>query len=272
MMNFLPLTPAMDSSVGKTFSKPQDEFPLWQPGEVPGALGTDPEKDIPTLTPFWPTPDKRTGAAMIVCPGGGYAGLAPHEGRDFALWLNERGIAAFVLKYRLGSNNYRYPSMLNDVQRALRLVRSRSAEWKINPGKIGVMGSSAGGHLASMAVTRFDAGQADAADPVERASSRPDLGILCYPVITMGAQTHVGSKTNLMGEEPPPDLVALLSSELQVTQKTPPCFIWHTADDQAVPVQNSLDFAHALLENGVAFDLHIYQQGPHGQGLGGGRL
>ena len=205
---------------------------------------------------------------MVICPGGGYGGLAAHEGKGYALWLNDHGIAAFVLKYRLGSNGYHHPAMLNDVQRAVRAVRFHAAEWKIDPAKIGVMGSSAGGHLASTAVTHFDAGLPDAADPVDRVSSRPDLGILCYPVISMGALTHGGSKRNLLGPNPAPDLVTLLSSELQVTKETPPCFIWHTAADPAVPVQNSLMFAAALAEKKVPFDLHIYEKGGHGLGLG----
>jgi len=242
-------------------------IPLWA-GSVPGALGTDPVKDIPTLTPFRPAPDKATGAAMIICPGGGYGGLAAHEGKDYALWLNGQGVMCFVLKYRLGSNHYRHPAMLNDVNRAVRWVRFHADDWKINPGKIGVMGSSAGGHLASTAVTHYDGGITNAPDPVDRVSSRPDLGVLCYAVITMGGMTHGGSRNNLLGPTPSPDLIRLLSNELQVTRDTPPCFVWHTADDGGVPVANSIQFAEALSRNKVPFDLHIYQHGPHGLGLG----
>ena len=205
---------------------------------------------------------------MVICPGGGYHALAEHEGRDYALWLAERGIAGFVLKYRLGSSGYRHPAMMHDVQRAIRLVRAHAAEWGINPSKIGVMGSSAGGHLASTALTHFDAGKADAADPIERVSSRPDLGVLCYAVISMGVQTHGGSKQNLLGDDPAPELVTLLSNELQVTRETPPCFIWHTRDDGTVPVVNSQMFADALQKAGVPFELHIFQTGAHGLGLG----
>ena len=151
---------------------------------------------------------------------------------------------------------------MDDIQRAIRLVRFHASEWKVNPAQIGVMGSSAGGHLASAALTHFDAGKPDAEDPVDRVSCRPDLGVLCYPVITMGPGAHEGSRKNLLGPEPPPELVALLSSELQVTKDTPPCFLWHTRDDQAVPVQNSLEFASALLKHGVPFDLHVYQNWP----------
>ncbi|MDF2439174.1 MAG: hypothetical protein JWN98_158 [Abditibacteriota bacterium] len=248
-------------------AQPQQEWPLW-PTAAPGALGTDPVKDVPTLTPYWPAADKATGAAVVICPGGGYGGLAAHEGRDYALWLNERGVAGFVLKYRLGSSNYRHPAMLNDVSRAIRTVRANAVTWKLDPKRIGVMGSSAGGHLASTALTHFDAGQAAATDPIERVSSRPDLGILCYPVISMGPNTHQGSKSNLLGQEPSPELVRLLSNELQVTKDTPTCFLWHTWEDTAVKIENSMEFASALRRNDVPFDLHIYQRGAHGLGLG----
>jgi acetyl esterase/lipase len=241
-------------------------FPLW-PGGAPGALGKD-DKDIPTLTPFLPDPGKATGASIVICPGGGYGGLASHEGKDYARFLNEQGIAGFVLKYRLGSSGYRHPVMLQDAARAVRTVRAHAVEWNIDPKKVGIMGSSAGGHLASTLLTHFDSGQSDAADPIDRQSSRPDLGILCYPVITMGAFTHQGSKSNLLGKDPSPELVRNLSNELQVTKETPPVFLWHTWEDNAVPVENSLQFAEALRKAGVPFDLHIYQQGAHGLGLG----
>ena len=243
-----------------------NSFPLWPDGP-PGALGKE-SKDIPTLTPFLPSADKATGAAMVICPGGGYGGLADHEGSHYARWLNDQGVAGFVLKYRLGSAGYRHPVMLQDAARALRTVRARADEWKLDPKRIGIMGSSAGGHLASTLLTHFDAGKTDAADPIERASSRPDLGILCYAVITMGEFTHGGSKKNLLGENPSPELVRELSNELQVTKETPPCFVWHTAADTAVPVENSLAFAAALRKSGVPFDLHIYERGRHGIGLG----
>ena len=247
-------------------AQPTNSFPLW-PESAPGALGEQ-DKDIPTLTPYWPDPVKATGAAIVICPGGGYGGLAPHEGRDYARFLNEYGIAGFVLKYRLGSGGYRHPVMLQDAARAVRLVRARAGEWKLDTHRIGIMGSSAGGHLASTLVTHFDAGKPDAADLVEQQSSRPDLGILCYAVITMGQFTHQGSKQNLLGKDPSPELVRELSNELQVTKDTPPCFVWHTYEDNAVPVENSLQFAEALRRVGVPFDLHIYQKGPHGLGLG----
>jgi acetyl esterase/lipase len=150
-------------------------------------------------------------------------------------------------------------------------VRSRAAEWKLDPKRVGIIGSSAGGHLASTLLTHFSTGKADDADPIERESSRPDIGILCYPVITLGEHTHQGSKNNLLGKDPAPELVELLSNEKQVTKDTPPCFIWHTGEDTAVKVENSLEFAAALRRAGVPFDLHVYQKGAHGIGLGGGR-
>ena len=238
---------------------------LWE-SNVPGALG-DKEQDIPTITPYFPDAEKANGSAIVICPGGAYAGLAQHEGNDYALFLNKAGIACFVLKYRLGTHGYRHPVMLQDAQRAVRLVRSRSAQWKINPDKIGIMGSSAGGHLASTLLTHFDEGNPNAGDPIEKFSCRPNFGILCYPVITMGENTHQGTKNNLLGKDPQPELIKLLSNELQVKSNTPPCFIWHTWEDKAVKVENSIGFAMALRRAGIPFDLHIYQKGPHGIGL-----
>ena len=248
---------------------PLDPIPLW-PAGAPGALGTA-EQDIPTLTAFLPAPEKATGTVVVVCPGGGYGGLAGHEGAAYAEWLAENGVAGIVLKYRLGSKGYRHPAMLNDAARAVRLARTKAAEWKIDAKRVGIMGSSAGGHLASTLLTHFDAGKPGDADPVEQQSSRPDFGILCYAVITMGPDTHGGSRQNLLGTSPAPELIELLSNEKQVTKNTPPCFLWHTADDSAVKVENSLEFAAALRRAGVPFDLHIYQRGPHGMGLSQGK-
>jgi acetyl esterase/lipase len=241
-------------------------LPLWPDG-APGALGHEP-KDIPTLTVYFPDAGTATGAAMVICPGGGYAMLAPHEGEGYAHWLNQQGIASFVLKYRLGSSGYRHPRMLEDAARALRMVRFHAEEWKLDPNRIGIIGSSAGGHLASTLLTHFDAGHADAADPTDRLSCRPDLGVLCYAVITMGDETHRGSRDNLLGKDPSPELIQKLSNQLHVTKETPPCFIFHTYDDDAVPVENSLEFAEALRQARVPFELHIYQHGAHGMGLG----
>lgn len=264
-MKLAPLAILTVLTLTRLGAAPLDPVLLWPDG-APGALGNE-EKDRPTLTPYLPDAGVATGAAVVVCPGGGYGMLAPHEGHDYALWLNQQGVAAFVLKYRLGSNGYRHPAMLHDAARALRLVRAKADEWKVDPQRVGIMGSSAGGHLASTALTHFDAGQPAAADLVERQSSRPDLGILCYPVITLGQFTHQGSKNNLLGADPAPELVALLSNELQVTPRTPPCFVWSTWEDSAVPVENSLQFVTALRKAGVPTDFHIYQKGPHGIGL-----
>jgi acetyl esterase/lipase len=259
-------TIALCGLITVTHAQPTNSFPLW-PGDAPGALGKQ-LKDTPTLTPFYPSPEKATGAAIIICPGGGYAHLAPHEGEGYARWLNENGITAFVLKYRLGSDGYRHPSMLLDAARAIRLVRANANDWHLDPKRIGIIGSSAGGHVASTVMTHFESGKSDATDPVERVSSRPDLGILCYAVITMGKFAHQGSKNNLLGTNATPELVQELSNELQVTKDTPPCFLWSTFEDKTVPVENTLQFAEALGKAGVPFDLHIYQKGGHGMGLG----
>src|SRR5437870_1441725 len=239
---------------------------LW-PNGAPGAVGKEPI-DIPTLTPYLAPKEKATCAAVIVCPGGGYSHLADHEGRPVAEWLNTLGITAFVLKYRLGPS-YHHPAPLQDAARAIRTVRARASEWMIDPKRIGIIGFSAGGHVASTIGTHFDSGKPDASDPIERVSSRPDLMILIYPVITMREFTHAGSRRMLLGENPSPDLVALLSNEEQVTKETAPVFLVHTANDPAVPVENSLRFAEALKKVGVPFELNIYERGPHGFGLGG---
>ena len=241
-------------------------IPLWPEG-APGALGTK-SNDIPTLTPYLPDATNVNGAAMVICPGGGYVGLAAHEGNDYALWLNQHGVTCFVLKYRLGSSGYHYPAEYQDVERAIRWVRAHADDYKINSKRVGIMGSSAGGHLASMALTHFDSGDANSVDPVERQGSRPDLGILCYPVITMGEFTHRGSRQALLGTNQTPEIVSYLSSELQVTTNTPPCFIWTTSEDRTVPPEDTLMFAAALRKNHVPFDVHIYQKGAHGMGLG----
>ena len=244
-----------------------NSFPLWPDG-APGALGKG-TNDIPTLTPFLPDPGAATGAAIVICPGGGYGGLADHEGSHYARWFNELGIAGFVLKYRLGSAGYRHPVMLNDAARALRTVRARAGEWNVDPKRIGIIGSSAGGHLASTLVTHFDAGKPDSADPIERVSSRPDLGILCYPVITLvGPHAHLGSRRNLLGRDAPDELAETLSNEKHVTKNTPPCFLWHTWEDNGVHIENAMMFAAALQAAHVRFELHVYERGPHGLGLG----
>jgi acetyl esterase/lipase len=256
------------SSLAQTSPAPAPaSIPLWPHG-APGALGSAPA-DIPTITPYLPAPGKGSGAALVICPGGAYAKLSPHEGEAYAHFFNANGITAFVLAYRLGTNGYHYPAMFQDVCRALRYVRAHAADWSIDPHRIGIVGSSAGGHLASTLLTHFDAGKPGDPDPIERQSDRPDLGILCYPVITMGPNAHAVSKANLLGPNPSPALVTLLSNELQVTSDTPPCFLFHTWEDKAVKVENTLSFADALRAHGVPFDLHIYEHGGHGTGLGG---
>jgi acetyl esterase/lipase len=240
--------------------------PLWTE-KAPGAHGSA-SADVPTVTPYLPAPDKASGAALLVFAGGSYAWRSSHEGEGYGRWLAEQGIAAFVVNYRISKDGYHYPAMWNDATRAIRLVRFRAAEWGVDPHRVGVIGSSAGGHLASLLLTHFDAGNPDDPDPIEQQSSRPDLGILCYAVITMGEGTHLGSRNNLLGPDPAPGLAEFLSSEKQVTLETPPCFIWHMCDDEAVVVKNAMAFADALRANGVRFELHVYEKGGHGLGLG----
>lgn len=239
---------------------------LWE-GAAPGSLGERPV-DQPTLTAYLPERAKRNGATIIVLPGGGYSNLAAHEGAGYAEWFASQGYTAYVLKYRLGSAGYRHPAMLNDVARAVRMARVWAKRDGLDPAKIGVIGSSAGGHLAATIATHFEAGKADAADAIERESSRPDIVVLCYPVITLGEFAHAGSRNQLLGQTPAPELVQNLSNELQVTKETPPCFIWHTVEDRTVPVENALLFASALRKANVPFSLHIYETGAHGLGLG----
>ena len=241
-------------------------IPLWTPGAVPGARGAGPA-DVPTITPYLLAAERPRGA-VIVCPGGGYAGLAPHEGEPVAQWLNGAGISALVLRYRVAP--YRHPCPLLDVQRAIRTVRQRATEWGIDPEKVAVLGFSAGGHLTATAGTHYDAGDAGAVDPVDRQGCRPDAIVPCYAVITFGEHRHNGSLVNLLGADAPEDLRRSLSAELQVTSDTPPAFVWHTADDGGVPALNSLMFAVALARHSVPFELHVYESGRHGLGLATG--
>ena len=239
--------------------------PLW-PNGAPEALGND-EPDRPSLTIHLPQSNV-AHSGVVVCPGGGYGMLAvDHEGRQIAEWLNARGVAAFVLRYRLGPR-YHHPIELGDAQRALRFVRFHAADYGIASDKIGIWGFSAGGHLASTAGTHFDAGNADAADPIDRMSSRPDFMILAYPVISFTTPyTHRGSLRNLLGDNPDPKLVASLSNETQVTPQTPPTFLFHTNTDSGVPPENSVLFYMALRKAGVPAEMHIYERGEHGVGL-----
>jgi acetyl esterase/lipase len=250
-------------------------YRLWPDG-APGALGKETGDefhagDIPTITLYRPDPARATGAAVVVCPGGGYGMLATeHEGKDVADWLNTLGVTAIVLKYRLGPQ-YHHPAMLQDAQRAIRTARGRAKEWGVDPGRVAILGFSAGGHLASTAATHFDAGKADASDPIEQQSCRPDLAILVYPVIALATPYgHSGSLKNLLGPNPPRELIEELSNERQVTKDTPPTFLAHTSEDRAVPVENSLLFALALRKEKVLAELHVFEKGQHGLGLGTG--
>jgi acetyl esterase/lipase len=244
---------------------PKEEL-LWPKG-APGAVGTE-DRDKPSITIHLPPAEKATGTAVVVCPGGGYGALAmDHEGKQIAAWLNQRGVAAFVLKYRLGPR-YHHPAPLQDAQRALRTVRARAKDWNVDPGRVGIWGFSAGGHLASTAATHFDDGNADAADPIDKAGCRPDFAVLCYPVITLKPPyAHAGSRRNLLGDKPDPKLLDSLCNETQVTAKTPPTFLFHTNEDSGVPPENSILFYLALRKNKVPAELHVYEKGRHGVGL-----
>jgi acetyl esterase/lipase len=204
----------------------------------------------------------------VVLPGGGYGGHADHEGRPVAEWLNGLGITAVVLKYRLAPHSH-HPAMLEDAARASRTVRANAESWKVDRSRVGVLGFSAGGHLASTIATHFDAGDPNAKDAIDRLSSRPDRAILIYPVISLVTPfTHIGSKRNLLGTNPPEGLAESLSNELQVTAETPPTFLAHTDQDKAVPPENSLLFALALRKAKVPVELHLFEEGQHGLGLG----
>jgi acetyl esterase/lipase len=239
---------------------------LWPDG-APGAVGTE-DVDKPTMALYPASEQRSTGAAVVVCPGGGYRNLAmDHEGVQIARWLNSIGVAAFVLKYRLGPR-YHHPAPLDDAQRALRYVRLNAAKFRIDHDRVGIWGFSAGGHLASTAATHFDRGDAAAAEPIDRMNARPDFAILGYPVISfMTEYTHEGSRRNLLGDNPDPELVELLSNEKQVTAETPPTFLFHTNEDTGVPPENSVLFYLALRKAGVPAELHIYERGRHGVGL-----
>ncbi|HYG78697.1 MAG TPA: alpha/beta hydrolase [Planctomycetota bacterium] len=237
---------------------------LW-PDKAPGALGDSPA-DTPTLQVFLPAEGTATGSAMIVCPGGGYGGLAGHEGPTIGEWFAKNGITAFVLRYRLGPK-YNHPIELGDAQRAIRFVRAQAADWKLDPNRIGILGFSAGGHLASTAATHYDEGKPDAADPIDKVSCRPNAQILIYPVVTMGPGTHAGSKSNLLGKNPSQELIDLLSNEKHVNDKTPPAFVVHSTKDTVVPVSNSDNYVEALKKAGVPHEYIRGEFGNHGFGL-----
>jgi acetyl esterase/lipase len=262
-MRILPL--AMTLAVSMLCAQSRTE--MLYPGAAPGALGSE-EADIPRLTLWIADSGKSVGTAVVVCPGGGYGALAmDHEGKQIAEYLNGLGISAFVLKYRLGPR-YHHPAPLEDAQRAIRMVRSRAKEFGVDPGRVGIWGFSAGGHLASTASTHFDGGRPDSSDPVERVSSRPDFAVLAYPVISFTTEyVHKGSRRNLLGETPDPALMELLSNERQVTKETPPTFLFHTNEDTGVPPENSVLYYLALRKAGVPAEMHIYEKGRHGVGL-----
>lgn len=243
------------------------DIPLWKPGEVPFAQGME-SADVPEIRVWLARGAKTPATSVLVVPGGGYGGLAnDHEGKQIAEFLNSKGINAFVLKYRLGPK-YKHPVPWTDASRAMRLIRDRADEWGVDSKRLGIWGFSAGGHLASTVATRFDTGLENPRDPIDKQSSRPDFAILCYPVISMEPPlTHGGSRRNLLGPNPDPDLARSLSNQNQVTTKTPPVFLFHTAADTVVVPQNSLIFYEACLKHKVPVELHLFQDGPHGVGL-----
>jgi acetyl esterase/lipase len=240
-------------------------MPLWT-GGAPGAVGSA-EEDTPTLTAYLPAANP-TKTAVVIAPGGGYVHLAAvKEGSDVAAWLNARGVAAFVLKYRLGPR-YHNPIELGDAKRAIRTVRADAAKYGIAPDHIGMWGFSAGGHLTASTGTLFDAGNSAAADRIEQQSSRPDFLILAYPVITMlDPYVHQGSRLYLLGDAPTEAQQRAMSAELQVTAQTPPTFLFSTTDDKTVPVMNSVMFYSALVRAGVPAEMHLFEHGAHGSGL-----
>lgn len=250
-------------------------YPLWPDG-APGAKGKDTgdsfhSGDIPTITVYLPPKEKSTGASIVICPGGGYGFLATeHEGKQVAEWLNSIGVAGVVLKYRIAPK-YKHPAPLEDAQRAIRTVRFKAKEWGLDPKRVGIIGFSAGGHLASTASTHYMEAHPIPGDPINGFSSRPDVSILVYAVIAIGTEHgHAGSRDNLLGKDAPKDLVMSLSNETQVNEKTPPTFLAHTLADKAVPVENCLLYATALRKAKVPFELHVFEKGEHGLGLGTG--
>jgi len=251
-----------------TMQAQHDSFRLWA-GDAPLAKGKS-EADVPMLFAYPAPPEIATGVGVIICPGGGYGRLSMEkEGREAALWLNTLGISAFVLKYRLGSNSYQHPAPLQDVQRAMLLVRHKSSQWKLDTAKIGVLGFSAGGHLASTLGTHFDKLYYQPNDEIDKANHlRPNFMLLIYPVISMQeVNAHTGSRKNLLGENPTQELKDLLSNEMQVTAQTPPTFLTHACDDATVPVGNSISFFTALRTYKIPAEMHIYPYGGHGYGM-----
>lgn len=243
---------------------------LWADG-APGAKG-EADGDKPSLTIYLPEKSKATGAAVVICPGGGYGHLAmDHEGHQIAQWLNSFGVAGFIVKYRHRNSGagYGHPAPLTDAQRAISTVRCRANEWGVNPDRIGILGFSAGGHLASTAATHFHTGRTDTTDKIDSTSCRPDFAVLVYPVISFTEWfTHKGSMHNLLGSDPSEEMMKKFSNELQVTPQTPPTFLIHTYGDTGVPAENSIYFYLALRKAKVPAEMHIYETGRHGFGLG----
>lgn len=259
---------AVCASIRSIDAAEPERIPLWANG-APGEPATKPE-DEPVLFAYLPANAAVTRTAILVVPGGGYGHLAmDHEGKQIGEWLNSLGVTAFILKYRNNENRHMHPVPMMDGQRAVRTVRARAAEWGIDPARIGVLGFSAGGHLASTLATHFDKGDDTATDPIDRVSSRPDFSILCYPVISMTESfMHRGSHDNLLGKTPDKELEKTMSNELQVTAETPPTFIFQTNEDTVVPAENCVAYYLALRRAGVPAEVHIYQNGRHGVGLG----
>jgi acetyl esterase/lipase len=246
---------------------PPDGEVLWPDG-APGAKGSKLE-DRPFFTLHLPPTGKANGTAVVICPGGSYNHVVDtYEGNEPAEWLSHRGAAGLVLHYRVAPR-YHHPAPMLDVQRAIRMARARAKDWNLDPKKIGVWGFSAGGHLAATAATHFDDGKADAADPIDRLSCRPDFAILCYPVISLVPPFgHDGSRNNLLGPHADAKLIDSLCNDKQVTSRTPPTFLFHTNADEAIPAENSILFYTALRKARVPAELHVYEKGRHGVGLG----
>ncbi|BBO30516.1 alpha/beta hydrolase [Lacipirellula parvula] len=240
-----------------------------EPRTVDSPEWTERVTKSPTLTYFMPDKEKRNGAAIVICPGGGYSGLAMEkEGREVAEWCRAHGIVGVVLRYRCGGGKNQQPVPLDDVQQAIRTVRAQAKDLGVDPAKIGVCGFSAGGHLASTAATMFDDGDAKSTDPIAQQSSRPDFAVLVYPVITLvGEAAHRGSRNNLLGPDASEELAAEWSTDQRITDKTPPTFLVHASDDGGVLPKNSILFYEALLANKVPAEMHIYEVGGHGFGM-----
>lgn len=251
------------------FAVGPEGLPLWAEG-APHAQGSE-ESDTPTIRAYLPQEldgGKSTGAGVVICPGGGYGILAmDHEGHQLAKWFQKNGVAGFVLRYR-HAPKYRHPVPTEDAQRAIRYVRANAEKFGVDAGRVGIMGFSAGGHLSSTVATHFDAGNVKAKDPVDRLSCRPDFAVLCYPVVSLVAPyAHKGSGRNLFGPNVDQAKLESLSNDQHVTAETPPTFLFHTAEDKGVDVQNSVAFFMALRKAGVPCEMHIYQDGPHGVGM-----